>query len=419
MDIARPDLRKKKQRRRIVIGCIGAVAIALITLGLSRLEPAAPFVENALTDTVKRGELVRQVRGNGTLVPETIVWIPTLNSGRILNILVLPGADVHTNTILLELTNPEIEQAAFDAEWQLKAAEAEMANVRVTLQAQRLNQQASVASAEANCNNAQLDYEVNAELSKDGLVPAITLKQSKVKAAEMKKILEVEEERLKISADSTRAQVAVQEAKVAQLQAQLSLKRRLVDALKIRAGLNGVLQQLGPVDAPLRVGQQLIAGANVARVADPTRLKAEIKIPETQAKDLQNGQRAEIDTRNGIIPGRVTRIDPAAQNGTRTVDVTLEGKLPRGAVPELTVDGTIELERLQDVLYVGRPVNGQSESTVGLFKVTDGRAAIRVPVKLGHGSVSAIEVVDGLKEGDQIILTDMSQWDGHEKVRIK
>jgi len=418
MDIARPDLARKRRRKRILYSALGLGALIVITIGLSRLKPAAPLVENPYTDTVKRGDLPRQVRGNGTLVPEEILWIPTLSAGRVQKIMVLPGAAVKADTVLVELNNPEVEQAAFDAEWAHKAGGAELTNLRVQLDSQRLNQQASVASAQANYSKAKLEAEVNEELAKAGLVPALELKKSKAKAEELGKLLEIEQERLKISADAAQAQLAVQDAKVAQLRAQAQLKQRQVEALKIRAGLDGVLQRLGDL-ANLQEGQQLGAGTLVARVANPSRLKAEIKVAETQARDIQLNQKAIIDTRNGFVKGHVARIDPGSQNGTRTVDVALDEPLPRGAVPELGVDGTIELELLVDVMYVARPVQSQPESTVGIFKlVNGGNEAVRVPVKLGRGSVSTIEVIEGLQVGDKVILSDMSNYDAHDRVRL-
>src|SRR6058998_1448283 len=418
MDIPRPDQARKKRRRRILYSLAGLGALFVITIGLSRLKPAAPLFENPWPDTVKRGEMLVRVRGNGTLVPEEILWIPTLTAGRVERILVLPGAAVKADTVVLELSNPEVEQASFDAGWQLTAAEAERANLRVQLETARLNQQSAVAIAQANYNSAKLDFEVNDELSKVGLVPGLTLRQSKAKAEELASLLEIEQERLKISADAAKAQLAVQEAKVSQLQAQLQLRRRQVEALKIRAGIDGVLQKLGDAAATstLQEGQQLAPGANVARVANPAKLKAEIKVAETQAKDITFDQKAYVDTRNGVIPGHVVRIDPYAQNGTRSVDIALDGPLPKGAVPDLSVDGTIELERLEDVMFVGRPAGGQSESTVSMFKIVDGgKEAVRVPVKLGRTSVNFVEVVDGLRPGDQVILTDMSAYDAYAR----
>ncbi len=421
MDIPRPDQARKKRRRRIVAVCGALIVIALITVGLSQLKPAAPPVERGslLFDTVKRGQLLRQVRGNGTLVPQEIRWIPTINQGRVERILVLPGARVKADTVLVELSNPEVTQAAFDADALVKTAEADMANLRVQLDSQKLTQRSAVASARANYSSAKLDLEVNEELTKSGLVPAITLKQSKAKAEELASLLEIEEERLKIGDDAAAAQIKAQETKLAQLKGQLELKRQQVDALKIRAGVDGVLQRLGDLTSQLQEGEQLPAGALVARVAEPSRLKAAIKIAETQAKDVQLDQFAEIDTRNGVIPGHVIRVDPAVENGTVTVDVALDAALPKGARPDLSVDGTIQLERLEDVLYVGRPVQGQPDTLVSLFKVTPGgREATRIQVKLGRSSVSAIEVLQGLQLGDQIILSDMSQWDSYERVRL-
>ena len=421
MDIARPDQARKKRRRRIAAVCGALLLIALISVGLSQLKPAAPPVERGslLFDTVKRGQLLRQVRGNGTLVPQEIRWIPTINQGRVERILVLPGAKVKADTVLVELSNPEVTQAAFDADALVKTAEADMANLRVQLDSQKLTQRSAVATARANYSSAKLDLEVNDELAKSGLVPGITLKQAKAKAEELASLLEIEEERLKIGDDAAVAQMKSQETKLAQLKGQLELKRQQVDALKIRAGVDGVLQRLGDLTSQLQEGEQLPAGALVARVAEPSRLKAAIKIAETQAKDVQLDQYAEIDTRNGIIPGHVIRVDPAVDNGTVTVDVALDAPLPKGARPDLSVDGTIQLERLEDVLYVGRPVQGQPESLVSLFKVTPGgREATRIQVKLGRSSVSAIEILQGLQLGDQIILSDMSQWDSYERVRL-
>ncbi|HUL51294.1 MAG TPA: HlyD family efflux transporter periplasmic adaptor subunit [Candidatus Nitrosotalea sp.] len=419
MDVARPDFARKRRRKRIIYSVTGLGALALITIGLARLKPAAPKVDGPVwSDTVKRGPMQVTVHGNGTLVPEDIRWIPTMNQGRVENILVLPGAAVKADTILLEMSNPDVEQAAFDAEWQLKASEAEQSNLKVQLESQRLTEKAAATMAQANYSNAKLDAEVNETLAKDGLVPAITLRQAQAKAEELRKISEVEDERYRIVEDATKAQLAVQQAKVEQLRAQLELKRRLVDALKVRAGIDGVLQRLGDTTT-LQPGQQLMAGASVARVANPVRLKAEIKVPETQAKDVTFNQKAFVDTRNGVIPGHVVRIDPSAQNGTRTVDVTLDGPLPKGAVPDLSVDGTIEIERLDDVMFMGRPAQSQPDSTVQLFKLVDGgKGAVRIPVKLGATAVSTVVVLDGLQVGDQVILSDMSAYDAYERVRL-
>ncbi|HTI99870.1 MAG TPA: HlyD family efflux transporter periplasmic adaptor subunit, partial [Dongiaceae bacterium] len=396
--------------------------LGVVTVGLAQLKPAAPLVAKSAVwlDTVKRGEMLRQVRGAGTLVPEDIRWIPAVNAGRVERIAVLPGTAVKADTILVVLSNPELEQAAFEAESQVKGAKAELTNLRVQLESQQLTQRAAVATAEANYTSAKLDYDANAELGASGLVASLTVKQSRTKAEQLATLLEIEKDRLKMGTNAAMAQVTSQQEKIAQLEAGYELKHRQLEALQVRAGVDGVLQRLGDGDGSLQVGQQLAAGTPVARVANPTRLKAEIKIAETQAKDIQLGQPAEIDTRNGIVPGRVTRIDPAVQNGTVSVDVALTGTLPHGARPDLSVDGTIQLERLEDVLYVGRPVQGQPDSTLGLFKVVaDGREAMRVPVKLGRCSVSTVEIVSGLQAGEKVVLSDMSQWDAFDRVRLE
>jgi HlyD family secretion protein len=418
--IAPEVLRRRKQRRWFLV-LAGSVVLVLITIGLSRLKPAAPLVEKSSIwmGTVNRGELLLEVRGNGSLEPQEVRWIPTVNAGRVERILVLPGAAVEPDTVLVEFSSPELEQAAFDAESQLKAATADLANLRVQLASQKLTQQAAVATARANSTTAQADFDINEKLGKVGLMAAMTVQQSKVKADELAALLEIERARLKMTAESATAQIDAQEEKIAQLNGLVALKRRQIEGLKIKAGIEGVLQRLGDSSAPLQEGQQLSAGALVARVASQTKLKAAIKIAETQARDIQLDQSAEIDTRNGLIPGHVVRIDPAVENGTVTVDVALDGPLPRGARPDLSVDGTIQLARLEDVLYVGRPVQGQADSAVGLFKVVDnGKAAVRVPVKLGRSSVSTIEIQSGLQVGDQIILSDMSQWDARERVKL-
>jgi HlyD family secretion protein len=422
MDVPIPAaVRRRRQMRRWWI--IGALIVTLVpvTAWLSRLQPAAPSVDKSglLMDLVKRGEMLRQVRGNGTLVPEDIRWIPTENAGRVERILVWPGARVKPDTVLVELSNPEVEQAAFDIEWQLKGAEAELANLRVQMNTDALTERKEVATAEADYSNAKLDYDVENELAKAGIAPAVTLAQAKTKAEELGKLLDLERERLEAMPGAAKAQIEVQDAKVSQLRAQLELKRHQQAALKVCAGMDGVLQRLGDMTNPLQEGQQLAAGAPIARVANMAKLKAAIKIAETQAKDVQGDQPAEIDTRNGVIAGHVIRIDPAVENGTVTVDIALDDPLPKGARPDLSVDGTIEIERLENVLYVGRPVQAQADSQSGLFKVVDsGNGAVRVPVKLGHTSVSTVEIISGLQVGDQIILSDMSQWDAHDRLRL-
>jgi HlyD family secretion protein len=420
MDIARPDQSRKRKRRRLLLGTTAVAVIGLITVGLAQLKPAAPTVERSSiwTDTVKRGQMLRQVRGNGSLVPEQIQFVQVDTDGRVERILVLPGAEVKPDTLLLELSNPELKQGAFDAEWALKAAGAQLAKVKVQLESERLTQKAATASLKSDLEQAKLEAEADQILSERGLVPILTAKRSRAKATELGVRLEIEEERLRISEDSKQAQLAVQEAELEKARALLALKQRQVEALRVRAGIEGVLQQIGDL-VTLQVGQRVTPSATLAKIVQPTKLKAEIKIAETQAKDILIGQIAFIDTRNGIIPGKVIRVDPSVFNGTVTVDVKLEGPLPKGARPDLSVDGTIELERLEDVLYVGRPVQGQPESTVGIFKlINGGRSAVRISVNLGRSSVSTIEVLQGLQEGDQVILSDMSAWDAHERIRL-
>jgi len=420
MDIPRPNAARDRRRRRIIYTTVTLGVIALITVGLSRLKPAVPGVEKGSLyyGTVARGEMVRNVRGNGTLVPETISWIPSTTAGRVENILVLPGAVVKADTVLVELSNPEVENAAFDAEWQLKGAEAQTRKLKVQLESDQLAQQAVIAALNADCSVAKLDAEADEKLAKDGLVGRLTAARSRTLAEQLTTRCELENKRMQSIIQSAAAQLSAQDADLEKLRALLALKRKQLAELKVRAGIDGVLQKLGD-QQQLQVGQQLPAGANVARVANPRKLKAEIKVVETQVKDVDYGQKALVDTRNGTIEGHVVRIDPAAQNGTVTVDVFLDGPLPKGARPDLSVEATIELERLENVLYVGRPVNGQSDSTVEIFKVVDGGSgALRVPVKLGRISVTSVEIINGLDVGDTVVLSDMSAYDAHDRVRL-
>jgi HlyD family secretion protein len=417
LDIARPSsVAAGKRKRRILIGVGGVVLIVLVTIGLSRLEPAAPTVEKGTVwvDTVKRGPMLRQVRGTGTLVPEEIRWIPATTEGRVERIVVLPGKAVDADTILIELSNPPLEVSASDTASELKAAEAELTNLKVQLQSQLLTQQAAAAGVLSDYRQASMQAEADEVLAKDGLVADITRKVSNMKAEELKGRAEIEKQRVDISAQAAEAQIAVQQAQVDRARSAWQLKKSQVDALKVRAGVHGVLQLI-----PVEVGQQVSLGTNLARVAEPGRLKAEVRIAETQARDVVIGQVAAIDTRNGIIPGKVSRIDPAVQNGTVTVDVALEGDLPKGARPDLSVDGTIELERLENVLFVGRPAFGGEQTTLGLFRLEQGGGgAKRVQVKVGRSSVNTVEILDGLNEGDQVILSDMSAWDAFDRVRL-
>ena len=416
MDIPRPDIAEKKKRRRIVVGGAIVLVVLALSLGLSRLRPAAPSVDSTVwVDEVKRGPMVRQVRGLGTLVPVEIRWITAATDGRVERLAVLPGTPVKADTVLLELFNPEVELASLDAVSQLRAAEASLAELKVRLQSQRLNQEADLARIESEYRQARLKADTDDALAKQGLVADLNRKLSAVAAEEMSKRQAAELKRLSIADEAIRAQLAVQEAQVEQRQALARLRRSQLEALKVRAGLDGMLQQV-----PVEVGQRVSPGTNLARISQPEKLKAVVRIPETLARDVQIGQAASIDTRNGVVPGRVSRIDPAVQNGTVTVDVALEGPLPRGARPDLTVDGTIELERLANVLYVGRPAQGQPETTIGLFRLVPGtNEAQRVKVQLGRASVSTIEVRAGLAEGERVILSDMSAWDAHDRVRIK
>jgi HlyD family secretion protein len=417
MDIARPSNAKKKRIRQAIYAGVGLVVVVLVSVGLSRLKPAAPTVERAVVwpDTVKRGPMVRQVRGLGTLTPEDIRWIPATTQGRVEKIILRPGTAVKPDSVILELSNPTLEQQLQDAELKLAAAEAGLANLKVQLQNDLLQTRATAANIEGDYNKARMNAEMKEALSKDKLVSDLELRQAKVDSDQLNVRTQIAKEQLASKADSMRAQLAVQQSVVDQARAVLALTRQQKNELKVRAGLEGMLQLV-----PVEVGQQVAPGTNLARVANPQRLKAEIKIAETQAKDIQLGQKAEVDTRNGVVEGRVARIDPSVQNGTRTVDVTLVGDLPRGAVPDLSVDGTIELERLNDVLFMGRPAFGQDQSVVGLFKVgPDGVNAERVQVKLGRSSVNTIEILSGLKVGDQVILSDMSAYDAYDRIRLK
>ena len=417
MDIARPSNVKRKRIRQAVYAGTGLIAVVLMSVGLSKLKPAAPTVERAVVwpDTVKRGPMIRQVRGLGTLTPEDIRWIPATTQGRVERIILRPGTSVKADSIILELSNPQLEQQLQDAELKLAAAEAGLANLRVQLQNDLLQTRATAANIDGDYQKAQMNSEMKEALAKDQLVSELELKQARVDAEQLKVRSQIAKEQLASKSDSTTAQLAVQQSAVDQARALLQLTRRQRDELKVRAGLDGMLQLV-----PIEVGAQVAPGANLARVANPSRLKAEIKIAETQAKDIQIGQKAEVDTRNGVVEGRVARIDPSVQNGTRTVDVTLTGELPKGAVPDLSVDGTIELERLNDVLYMGRPAFGQDQSVVGLFKMgPDGVTAERTQVKLGRSSVNTIEILSGLKVGDQVILSDMSAYDAYDRIRLK
>lgn len=415
MDIPRDAPRKG--RKRLLYGAGAGVALVLVTVALGRLEPAAPSVERGIvfTDTVHRGTMVRQVRGPGTLVPEQVRWVSALTAGRVERILAEPGQTVTEETVLLELSNPEVLLQKLAAEQQLAGAEAQLVNLSSTLRNQILTQEATVATVQAEYNDARRQVEVNEELAKNGNVAANELARSRDRAQEMKTRLDVEEKRLDVLRTALGEQLDVQRAQVARLREVVAFQRSLERSMHVRTGAAGVLR-----DLPLEEGQWVLPGTRLARVVQPGRLKAELRIPETQARDVVIGQVAAIDTRTDTIMGHVTRIDPAVENATVTVDVALDGELPRGARPDLSVDGTIQIERLDDVLYVGRPTYGQAHSLVGLFKLEPGGSgAIRVPVRLGRASVNQIEIVEGLQEGDVVILSDMSQWDAVDRVRIR
>ena len=396
---------------------IGIAAIGGITFGLTRLKPAAPTLERstAVIGTVKRGPFQREVRGNGTLVPQLVRWVPAPSEGRVEKIPVQAGVVVGFDTVIVELSNPQMEQEAMDAEFQVKAAEADKESLRSRLESESMTQESAIAGINAQYSQAKLQLETDEVLGKQGLVPELMLKISRMQVQTLNNRLKVERDRLAVGTKSIRAQINAQESRIQQLRALARLKRDQAVGLKVRAGTSGVLQEVS-----VQVGQQVTTGFNIARVADPASLKAELKIPETQIKDVKLGQPVAVDTRNGIIQGQVQRIDPAAREGTFTVDVTLTGPLPSSARPDLSVDGTIELERLTDVLHVGRPAFGQGQQTVGLFRLTpDGQEAERVQVTLGRSSVSTIEIVSGLKEGDQIILSDTTSMDDYDRIRIR
>lgn len=417
MDIQRPSNARAKKIRRIVYGTIALVMIVGVTYGLSKLRPAAPSVEKATIwpDEVKRGPMLREVRGLGTLVPEDIRWIPAQTDSRVDRWILRPGAIVKANSVIMELSDPTLQREALDAEFQLKGAEADYANLKVQVNSELMNQKALEAGVRSDYEQSKIQHEVDLKLLKEGLAADVTERLSRVREQQLAIRVELEGERTKIATDSASARMAAQQAKIDEQKALYQLKRSQLDALHVRAGIDGVLQ-LVPVD----VGQHVTPGTNLARVADPKKLKAEIKVAETQAKDVAPGQKASIDTRNGIVGGHVSRIDPSVVNGTVTVDVTIDDPLPLGARPDLSVDGTITLENLKDVLYVGRPVHGQSDSTIGIFKIIDdGAEAVRVNVKLGRSSVNTIEIVQGLKVGDKVILSDMSAWDNFDRIRLK
>jgi len=416
MDVARPaSVIRNRKIKRLIYSLVLLVAVSAGTFGLSRMKAAAPSVDRATVwiDTVKRGEMLREVRGLGTLVPENVRWIPATTDGIIEEIKAQAGDTAAVDTVILVLSNPDVLQRATDSELQLKGAEADLANVRATLRNQILNQQSQQAIVESQYNQAQLDLDANRQLAQTGLIAEVLLKKSELLARELGVRNEMEKKKIEANTESAEAQLSAQQARVDQFRAVYRLRRKQVEELKVRAGAAGIVQQV-----PVEVGQRVAPGTILAKVAEPGRLKAELQIPETQAKDVTIGQVASIDTRNGIIPGQVSRIDPAAVNGAVKVDVHLNGEYPKGARPDLSVDGTIQLERLINVLYIGRPAYGQSDSVVGMFKVMPNGEAVRIQVKLGRSSVNTIEILDGLHEGEQAVLSDMSAWDAYDRVKL-
>jgi HlyD family secretion protein len=417
MDVQRPDLANTRRRKRLILAGVATAVVAFATFGVSRLKPAAPEVDSSglFIDTVKRGAMVRQVRGTGVLVPENVRWIPAATEARVERILVRPGSVVQAATVVLELSNPEVEQAARDVELQLGSAVAELRRREIELQSAILAQQALAADVEAQMTDAQSQAEVDDELARNGLTSELTRKRSRNRAEQLQNRSAIERQRLAISRKAAEADMTMQRSRVDQLRALYDLRQQQRGALQVRAGIDGVLQQL-----PVEIGQRVGAGTNLARVAQPEPLKAELRIAETQARDIAVGQLVTIDTRNGTANGRVTRVDPAVQNGTIGVDVGFDGPLPRGARPDLTVDGVIELERLDNVLYTGRPVQGTDGATIGLFKLNaSGDEAVQTSVAIGRTSVSSVEIRSGLKEGDRVILSDMSAWSEHQRIRLK
>lgn len=419
MDIARPEFKERKRRRQIVIASIIVLVVGVLTVLVYRLRPAAPVVERGTvwTDTVKRGSMLRQVRGIGSLMPsqESVLQIPAETDATVVRIRMLPGSLVKPDTILLDMSNPQVEQAAVDAHLQWKAAEAEYQSERMKLESDFMNQKAGAATVKADFTQAELQSQTDKALYDLGVISGLAYKASKGKADELTIRNGLEDQRLVSGQKAIDSQLAEEQAKVEQMRVLAELKQKQLDALKVRAGIEGVL-----VELPLHVGEHVLPGTMLAKVVQPDHLMAELKIAETQARDVQIGEPASVDTHNGVIAGTVMRVDPAVQNGTVTVDVKLTGDLPKGARPDLSVDGTIDLERLENVLYVGRPAFGQENSTISLFKLEpDGHDAIRVPVKVGRASVNSIQVIDGLHEGDTVVLSDMSRWDNTDRIRLQ
>ncbi|HEY0020195.1 MAG TPA: HlyD family efflux transporter periplasmic adaptor subunit [Longimicrobium sp.] len=416
MDVPRTDSKSRRNRRFAMAGASVAV-LGLLAFGATRLEPPAPSIEREqiIIDSVRRGEMVRAVRGPGTLVPERVRWIPAATGGRVERVLAQPGDRVEPGTVLLELSNPDVQLEALDADRQLAQAQAELVNLETTLQTQRLTLQGSLSTLGGEAREAQRRADADRELAERGLIARLEVARSADRARELAERLRTEQEQLRVLDRSAQSRLAVQRAQVQRLRSIIDFHRQRASGMRVVAGAAGVLQEL-----PLQVGQWVTPGTMLARVVEPGRLKAVLRIPETQARDLSVGQTASIDTRSGVVAGRVVRIDPAVQGGTVSVDVALQGELPRGARPDLSVDGTIELERLPSVLHTGRPAYAQSEGSASLWKLVEGgTAAVRVPVRLGRASVNTVEVVSGLAQGDQVILSDLARWENVDRLKIR
>lgn len=421
MDISRPELAAKRKRRRNVTIVVVLLCITAAAIMVHRLEPAVPTVERSAIwlDIVKKGEMRREVRGNGTLIPDKILVVPTEVGGRVTKIEVLPGTTVEADTVILELSNPPLKQQAFDLEHQLKGAQAKFNQLQAQLEEARNAVESKVAELESQVNLARLEAEADQKLAQDGLVADLTMKQSRGKADDLARQLVVEKSRINTAKDSAKAQIAVSQSDIDKLEAAFKQKQREVESLTVRAGIAGVVQQIGPIeDKLIEVGGYVASGNIVVKIVQPDKLMARIKIAETQAKDVAIGLPAVIDTRSGTVDGKVARIDPSVVAGTVTVDVHFTGALPKGARPDLSVDGVIELERIPDIKYVGRPVNAQEDTTISLFKIVEGGYALRVPVSFGRVSVTSIEVLEGLEPGDEVIMSDMTAHEDHPKLKI-
>ena len=416
MDIPRPEAKRKKRIKQLTVAAGVAVLLIAVTVGLARLEPAAPSVDadSVYTALVREGEMLRQVRAPGVLVPREIRWIGAQTDGRVERVLVRPGAVVEPQTVLIEMSNPDLMQLAEEARFELEAAKAGLTETELGLKSQQLDQRAALGVARAEYQGARLQAEAEADLVEEGIVPDITYQRSRLLVEQLEIRVEIEEERLAQFSATLDAQLASQRARVDQVRNLYERRLEQVESLSVEAGVEGVLQEL-----LVEEGQRLTLGANIARVTRPDDLQAELRVAETQARDVQIDQEVAVDTRNGIVQGRVIRIDPAVQAGTVLVDVELKGELPRGARPDLSVDGTIQIERVAQTVYTGRPAYGQANSRISLFKlVEDGRYAVRVPVELGRTSVNEVEIVQGLLPGDEVILSDTSAWDEYDRIRL-